>query len=358
MKAGEAIFGYKLVTDGKISSGRCMWAFAEKAGKFYFVKQFGTPKYPTDETPGSSAGKKAALKRCEVFEASQQRILDALRYKVASGGSVVAPVEFGRVGPIYYKIYDRIDVANLTPHQIAEMPTANVLLIARVVAHSISILHKEHIVHGDIKPANILIKRSDTGAFTSKLIDFDDSYFEGEPPEDPEQVVGDQIYYSPELLDYILTGDQKKRSAITCKSDIFAMGLIFHEYWTGDLPGFNASKFSSCAAAALSGDNLIVNKTALPGDIAALMESMLNRSPKARPAANEVLSTLKSGKLGVVDPRLTPEKLSESSRLLGKRRAAGLPTERIGIGGEKEVDISLPPPSRPPSSRLVGKRKV
>src|SRR5580700_9458915 len=98
MKIGERILGYKLVTNGAVSSGRCTWAFAERDGRLYFVKQFVTPKYPIEGAPGSTAKKREGLERCETFEASQRRVMNAIRYKVASGGSIVAPIEFGRVG--------------------------------------------------------------------------------------------------------------------------------------------------------------------------------------------------------------------------------------------------------------------
>ena len=69
------------------------------------------------------------------------------------------------------------------------------------VAHSLKILHDLRIVHGDLKPSNILVKRTELG-YTSKLIDFDSSYIAGNPPP-PEEIVGTINYYSPELLGYI-----------------------------------------------------------------------------------------------------------------------------------------------------------
>lgn len=358
MKIGDHILGYKLVTNGTVSSGRCTWSFAEKDGKKYFVKQFVSPKYPIDGAPGSPAKKKESLKRCELFEAAQRRILDAIRHKVASGGSIVAPIDFGRTGTTYYKIYDRIDVTNLTPQQIAKFSPDRKLLIMRVVAHSLSILHKERIVHGDLKPANILIKISDTGAYTSKLIDFDDSYFEREPPLDSELVVGDPAYYSPELLEYIITNDSTKRAGITTKSDIFAMGVIFNEYWTGNLPGYNKPKFSSCSAAVLNGETLWFDDRSIPVDIVMLIKKMVQRDPGRRPTALEVLSALKSEKADGLKSTLSPAEHIGSSRLLRKRaEGAGstTPVER-SIDSEKKVGVTRVAATTS-GSRLIKKLK-
>jgi serine/threonine protein kinase len=324
----------------------------------FFVKQLVSPKYPVDGAPGSAAKKREAMKKCEAFEASQRRIQSSIRHKVASGGSIVAPVEFGRAGTTYYKIYDRIDVANLTPAQIAALTTDGKLLILRVVAHSLSILHKERIVHGDLKPPNILIKVSETRSFTSKLIDFDDSYFDGEPPEDAELVIGDPAYYSPELLDYVMTCDTKKRSNITTKSDIFALGVIFTEYWSGNLPGYNKSKFGSCAATVLAGEELTLGGLSIPIDIATLIQQMVRLNPKERPLAIEVLSSLKTVKCGGVEPSPTIAKPIEPSRLLGKRPTMVSPAERLGRGADADKRGSVSPTvPKPGGSRLMGKPK-
>jgi eukaryotic-like serine/threonine-protein kinase len=356
MKKGDRVLGYTLVTDGTVSSGRCTWAFAEKAGKKYFIKQFVSPKYPLASTPGSPAGKQEAFKRCKIFEESNQRIANAIRHKVGSGGSIVAPVQFGRVGTTYYKVYERIDVTNFTPAQIAGMRLDQKLLIIGVVAHSVSILHSEKIVHGDMKPPNILIKKSETGAFTAKLIDFDDSYFEGEAPDDPELVIGDPAYYSPELLDYVVAADPTKRSALGTKSDVFAMGIIFSEYWSGRFPEYDTRKFSSCGAAVLAGGSLDLAPLSMPSSLVSIIASMLERDPVRRPTALQVGTRLKDvpgeRRTGPAGTKAVGPGETTVSRLRGP-----LPKERIREGDDAPLKVAITKTAEP-SSRLLGKPKV
>ena len=75
------------------------------------------------------------------------------------------------------------------------------LVLLKSVTHSLKILHDPRIVHGDLKPSNILVKRTELGC-TTKLIDFDSSYIAGKPPSAAE-IVGTINDYSPELLGYV-----------------------------------------------------------------------------------------------------------------------------------------------------------
>jgi serine/threonine protein kinase len=72
------------------------------------------------------------------------------------------------------------------------------------IANSIQILHREKIVHGDLKPDNILIKETAPNVYTAKLIDFDNSYFSGNPLDVFDEIVGDLTYYSPEMKNCII----------------------------------------------------------------------------------------------------------------------------------------------------------
>jgi serine/threonine protein kinase len=64
------------------------------------------------------------------------------------------------------------------------------------VAHCLKILHDLRIVHGDLKPSNVLIKRTELG-YTTKLIDFDSSYIGGRP-RPAEEIVGTINCWSPD----------------------------------------------------------------------------------------------------------------------------------------------------------------
>ncbi len=176
------------------------------------------------------------------------------------------------------------------------------MVLFRTVAHSLKILHDLDIVHSDLKPSNVLIKRTELG-HTTKLIDFDNSYVVGSPPP-AEEIVGTMNYYSPELVRYI-QGDATAAD-LTPASDIFALGLIFAEYLAGSVPTTEPVQ-RSVAVAVLNGHalNLTANTTA-PGiaEVVELIRRMLLLDPAHRPDIGEVHNTL----MGIGRPAATTAK--------------------------------------------------
>ena len=175
--------------------------------------------------------------RCAAFEAHHRGIQAALAPITSYGGNLIATLDFFRDGAKYYKVTEKVDLAGLDrrPWRRLDFPAKLVLL--KTVAHSLRILHDLDIVHSDLKPSNVLIKKTELG-YTTKLIDFDSSYIVGSPPP-PDEIVGTMNYYSPELVRYIQgTADGAE---LTEASDVFALGLIYcripHRTIAGIRPG-------------------------------------------------------------------------------------------------------------------------
>jgi serine/threonine protein kinase len=208
------------------------------------------------------------------------------------GGNLIATLDFFRVGAKYYKVTEKIDVSGLTPTDVATLDFGAQLVLLKTVAHSLKILHDLHIVHSDLKPSNVLIKRTELG-HTTKLIDFDSSYVVGRPPP-PEEIVGTMNYYAPELVRYIqgTTGPE----SLTEAADIFALGLIYAEYLTGRIPSFDPAHHEP-AIVVLHGETLKLSASRAHSsvvELVELVERMLLLDPTARPAVGDVHSTLMS----------------------------------------------------------------
>ncbi len=312
LRAGDMLRGYRLLEDFRVVGAGLPseWTFAERGGRIYFVKRFLSPTYPDDAAPGSPKTKARKRERCAAFEAHHRGIQVAMAPLTTYGGNLIATLDFFREGAKYYKVTEKVDLAGLAPRDVARLAFPTQLVLLKTVAHSLKILHDLSIVHSDLKPSNVLIKRTELG-YTTKLIDFDSSYIVGTPPP-PEDIVGTMTHstishYSPELVRYIQGAAHP--AELTQASDIFALGLIYTEYLTGSLPPFDPSH-PQAAIAVLHGDRLRVATDRAPEAVRNLVERMMLLDPAARPTVAEVHGTL----MGIRTTRSTPGRFPSPPR--------------------------------------------
>jgi serine/threonine protein kinase len=286
---GEIIGGYRLLTDPtNDGGGKCMWAFAEKDGHHYFIKRFLEPKRPKADS-GTAASRKLRLEECEEFEERHLSIMDRLAPDASGAGNLVLAVDFFHEGSTYYKVTERIDTSSLEhPERLTGREKA---VLLKTLALSVEQLHKIDVVHGDLKPGNVLVQKRPGSPFhVAKLIDFDDSYISGKPPS-RELVGGDTVFGAPEWRRYVQGDEDLRPEHLTTAADMFALGLIVHRYLTGDSPGHDA-RFPSPADAVNADEKLRIDGRLDPV-MAEMIRDLTARAPGARPAIASLLGVLK-----------------------------------------------------------------
>ncbi|HRI80560.1 MAG TPA: protein kinase [Cyclobacteriaceae bacterium] len=288
---GDVINGYKVIRE-ITPVGNCVWSFARKDGKDYFIKCFLSPVYPEGGVGGPRVIEKKE-RQCREFEAVQRKILSLLKDR--KSGNLISPVDFFRSGSRYYKITEKVDVSTMDVARIAKLPYDKKEIILRTVAFSLKTLHECSIVHADLKPDNILIKETVSGYYTAKLIDFDGSYFNGEPPS-AETIQGDLVYFAPEVTRYIKEESLESKTHLSGQADIFSLGLIFCQYLTGGFP-LSVSKENTAHEIANKGGALKIKRDAaafVPTAVLDLIDRMLLAEPLARPDITTVFEVLKN----------------------------------------------------------------
>ncbi|HVH94032.1 MAG TPA: protein kinase [Nocardioidaceae bacterium] len=370
-RAGDVLNGYRLLEDFRVvGAGLSEWSFAERGGRIFFIKRFLSPTYPEADAPGSERIKAKKRARCAAFEAHHRGIQAAMAPLTTYGGNLIATLDFFRVGAKYYKVTEKVDVSGLQTRDVAALDFPAQLVLLKTVAHSLKILHDLHIVHSDLKPNNVLIKRTELG-HTTKLIDFDSSYIVGNPPP-PEDIVGTMNYYSPELVRYIQ--GSAVPGELTEASDIFALGLIYAEYLTGTMPPFDPTH-REAAIAVLHGQPLKMGPSRAPTAVVDLIERMLLLDAAARPRVAEVHATLMGLRGGgaapttarapvpirtTVAPRETASAATTSSppTAAARRSSVGAPSVLRGKGVRiatgttaAEAPPTPSPPPAPPAPR-------
>jgi nucleotide-binding universal stress UspA family protein len=106
------------------------------------------------------------------------------------------------------------------------LPAGDVARIAAAVADALHAVHRQDVIHFDLKPANILL-RSDGSVV---LIDFGLSHHARLPDllaEEKRDTAGSAPYVSPE---------QVEGSRTDPRSDLYALGAVLYEMATGALP--------------------------------------------------------------------------------------------------------------------------
>ena len=123
--------------------------------------------------------------------------------------------------------FGAVALAEVIPEDGMDIKTF--LQVAIQIAQALGEIHKQHIIHKDIKPRNIAIN-PETGI--TKLIDFGISSQlsrENQTVTSPNILEGTLAYISPEQ-----TGRMNR--AIDYRTDFYSLGVTFYEMLTGSLP--------------------------------------------------------------------------------------------------------------------------
>lgn len=278
----DIINGYQMT--GKFSAenaGFCKWGFAQKDGHEYFIKEFLAPKYPLESHELDPVTAEKKKKQCERFFEEKTALYRAIG--ACRTGNVVAVEDFFRNGAKYYAVTQRVAPAKMSLEQIARLDPQKKYALIRSLTYSFARLHSRSVVHADIKPENILIKKTEAGFYTGKIIDFDSGFLEDSVPE---EIQGDQVYLAPEVRLHMMG----EAAAITTKVDIFALGILFHQYWTGNLPAMFPG-YDYLFESVLD-DSPIFLDEGIPPAMRIIIERMLGKDPESRPSAAKILRAL------------------------------------------------------------------
>lgn len=266
------------------NAGFSRWTYATRKEKEYFLKEFLDPVYPTDESISLDLRKKRILD-CKEFETRKKKLYNVIND--VSEGNTVRIFEFFRYDNHYYIATDRIAGPKIAIESIPEIPFEDRILLCKTIAHEIMKLHQAHVVHADIKENNIILKWTQNGKLVGKIIDFDASFFEDDPPEFEDELGGDQVYLAPEACQFIC-GDSVK---LTCKIDVFALGLLFHQYLTGKMPEFDTDEYDYAFDAVLDDQHLQLAPE-LPARLQDMIKGMLEGNPEKRFSMEKVYAIL------------------------------------------------------------------
>lgn len=173
------------------------------------------------------------------------------------------------------------------------LPVADVVRLVAQTAEALQVLHTERIVHGDIKPDNVLLAADGS----AKLVDFGIAHLATTTGViDPERLSGTTPYLAPE---------QVQHGRTDVRSDIYALGLVAYELLAGR-PAFQGDHWIAVATQRLERDPdpLPRVRSDIPPYLEAAIRRATARDPERRFSSAEALrrALLGEGSLDDVSP--------------------------------------------------------
>jgi serine/threonine protein kinase len=247
--------------------------------------------------------------------------------------NVASVLHLGRIGSSYFYAMEFVEGETLESliKRSGRLEVKLALEIPTQVAAGLAAVHKQKLVHRDIKSSNIMVSLEDGGAVTAKIIDLGLAKSVNEPGSQtaisiPGGFVGTPDFASPEQF----AGVQ-----VDIRSDLYSLGATLWKMLTGQTPfqGTSAELMYRHLHAPLA----IRELNHVPQPVVVLIEVLLEKDPARRfqnPA--ELLKAIATI-TGAIDVgrRITRQRLqkipSTASRVGARKSPARLEPKKISV---------------------------
>lgn len=214
---GSLVRGYTINNVlGALGGQAVPYEGSDPDGRRVFIKQFHTPTVASPDA--------------EDFVQRQLALKEALG-RIPAFVSVV--LDMFEDDGCFYQVAEWVEGKNLNQlfeEMGGDLGAETRILNAKVLAYSIRQIHAQGVAHLDLKPANVLMEKKDTGksvASVFRIIDFDAATVEGAPL--PSHFIGTHSYHSPE---HCGAGGLKPGMY----SDVFTLGIMLYQLLANRYP--------------------------------------------------------------------------------------------------------------------------
>lgn len=179
----------------------------------------------------------------------------------------------------------------------------------QTLLQGLTAIHAKDIVHGDIKPNNVLYKNTASG-LELELIDFDGARFlkrsKGEQGRNPSLDVNSKDPFGIHTSGYLSSTDlsktevaqkskdQTKFNELQKKRDVFAMGITCFELLTNGTRAFIRTRDGQITRFTPEDYRAVLLQAGVSAQAAEVVVDMLNKDPDQRPDAAACLQRLNS----------------------------------------------------------------
>jgi serine/threonine-protein kinase len=224
---------------------------------------------------------KRLLSRNEVYR--QRFVREARVAREVRHRHLVPILDIGEAGGYHYLAVAYVQGGTLADRIDARgpLPVEDTIRLAAEVASALDALHRNGIVHRDVKPSNVMLDPDGGAAVTDFGLAKGPAYT---VLTKPGQVMGTLDYVAPELI----RGEETGPAA-----DIYALGCMVHECLAG-APPFADRKLFEIAAAHLDDDPPDLSQLGpdVPRALAEVVQRAMAKDPEARPRTGTAFANL------------------------------------------------------------------
>jgi hypothetical protein len=219
------------------------------------------------------------------------------------------------------------------------------------LAGALAYVHLHGIIHRDVKPANVLLSGAGTSRIQGKLADFGIALLRSGAERPEEQTTGTAAYLSPE---------QVEGTPLTPATDVFSLGLVLLEGFTGQ-PAYTGTVLEA-ALARLEREPAIPRD--LPEGLADTIRAMTARRPADRPAPADLEVGFRRVVMGMLDDAAPKPRMAEADRVAALHRYDLLDSppdggfDRITALAARSVDMPVAVVALADSDRLWFKSRM
>lgn len=287
----KVINGYKIdETKQQGRVGRDWWE-AEKYGSKFYLERLDCLKRPSDRV--SDEVKKRKNEEMDWFLSEKSKVLRALD---SLSSVAFVPIEIFEYEKRIYQSICWFDSVPKSLDEVAELDSTTKEQIFKIIARILMTVHNKGLVHLDVKPGNCPVAINPiNNKHIATLVDFDSTYFVGNLPL-YYMFASTFPYISPEFASYLMMNDKfGGMKAVTGKSDVYSLAMVFHEYWTGRKFIYNGSESTTeyryMFEVVDKGEEIKV-APGVPKWLECLLMWMIERNPDDRPTMHEVVECL------------------------------------------------------------------
>ncbi|MGH7599758.1 MAG: serine/threonine-protein kinase [bacterium] len=234
--------------------------------------------------------KEVVLKTLNTSELSDQSLLERFKREAKilarlDHPNIIKVLDFGVFENFFYISFEHFESRSLR-EWLAEnklSPAEKEKLLLQL-AHGLYAAHQNQVIHRDIKPENILVNRH----LQLKVADFGLALILNEPVlTHKTSIVGTPSYMSPEQI---------RGEKLTLQSDLFALGIVSFELFTGRNPFLGSDLNETFTNIQLKNVGALREEAKNVSEkICIVIEKLLQRDCSKRPAsAQEVLNLLET----------------------------------------------------------------